>query len=363
MNFNKLALPVLIALVYAPVQVMAACSTPSATGTPGTFTSNLTVFAKTYVTAGASSVVKGDVISGDVLTIGASARVNGSITSVGASNVGAGAASMGGNMVSGGVATVGAGGAIGGCLTSSGAATIGANASVTGDLISGGIATTGDSAKVGGNISSGGYASIGANSQVTGTVAGVGATVIGAGGTTGSLFTLASSPITPTSFTASLVSAVSNNASQVANKQNYYSAMGMGTGLGTTMTTSMTLTGGGVFSAANFTTTAGMTLTLNDQGAPHDWVFNIADYLVTGASTNVVMMNPHPDSTVTWNVTNGYVALGASNNFLGTILANQYISVGASATVKAINRSCGIYSAASYVSTGASAVVEGGCRP
>ena len=359
MNFNKLALPVLIALVYAPVQVMAACPTPSA---PAPFTSNLTVFAKTYITAGASSVLKGDVISGDVLTIGAGAKVTGSIVSVGASNVGAGATvGVDKNMVSGGVATVGAGGIIGGCLKSSGAATIGANAAVTGDLISGGIATTGDSATVGGNISTGGYASIGANSQVAGTVAGVGATVIGAGGTTGSLYTLAASPVT-TSLKAGLVSVVSTTASLIDDKQNEYNDMGPGTDLGATMTTSMTLTGGGVFSAANYTTTAGMTLTLDDQGVRHDWVFNIADYLVTGASTNVVMANKNPGSTVTWNVTNGYVALGATNKFLGTILANQYISVGAGTTVKKMNTSCGIYSAASYVSTGAGAVVEGSCH-
>ena len=360
MNFNKLALPVLIALVYAPTQVMADSATPVPT------INNLTIFAKTYITAGASSVVKGDLISGDVLTIGDSARVDGTIMSVGASNVGGGTASVGVNMVSGGVATVGAGGIIGGNLTSSGAATIGANAIVRGNMTSGGIATTGDSAAVTGRINSGGYASIGANSQVTGSVYGVGATVIGAGGTTGPLGLLSSSPVTPspTSYTASLVSAVSSVASQVSNKQNYYSAKGAGQSLGTTMPTSMTLTatGGSVFSAANFTTTAGMTLTLDDQGVQHDWIFNIADYLVTGASTTVVIANSPGGSTVTWNVGNGYAALGATNNFLGAILANQYISVGANTTVRAINSSCGIYSAASYVSTGAGAVVEGNCN-
>ncbi len=356
MKLNKLALPVLIALVYAPVQVMAQSSTSVPT------INNLTIFAKTYITAGANSVVHGDVVSGDVLTIGDSARVDGTIMSVGASNVGGGTASVGANMVSGGVATVGAGGAIGGDLTSSGAATIGASASVVGSMTSGGIATTGASAKVAGNISSGGYASMGANSRVS-DVYGVGATVVGAGGTYRYLYTLTSSPITPspTSFTASLVSAVSTIASQTTNKQNNYSTMGPGRSLGTTMTTSMTLTGGGVFSAANFTTTAGITLTLDDQGVRNDWIFNIADYLVTGASTTVVLANSNSGSTVTWNVGNGYVALGATNNFLGAILANQYISVGANTTVKAINSSCGILSAASYVSTGAGAVVEGNC--
>jgi len=62
-------------------------------------------------------------------------------------------------------------------------------------------------------------------------------------------------------------------------------------------------------------------LNLDDQGVRHDWVFNITDYLVTGASSKVVMSNRNAGSTLTWNVGNGYASLGASGNFLGTILA------------------------------------------
>jgi len=354
MKFNKLALPVLVALVYAPIQAVAA---PAAAPALGADIKNLTVFAKTYISAGANSNVLGDMVSGDVLTTGDSANVVGSITSVGASNVGGGTAKVGKNMTSGDVATVGNGGNIAGNITSSGAATIGANAKLGGNMVAGGIASTGNASTVAGFIKSGGYVSVGANSVVTGDVAGVGATVIGGGGSVGSLSTLSSSPINPTSFTAGLFSIASTDAQQVNDAQIGFSAMGFGTGLSTTMTTNMTLTGGGVFSAANFSTTAGTTLTLDDQGNRHDWVFNITDYLVTGASSQVVMSNLHSGSTLTWNVAHGYAALGGAGTFLGTILANTYISVGASTSVAGMNGSCGIFSATSYVSTGAGSTV------
>jgi len=361
MKINKLALPVLIALVYAPVQVMAAVATTPPT--LGSGISNLTIFAKTYVTTGANSTVLGDVVSGDVLTTGDSAKVTGYIRSVGASNVGGGTATVGKYMESGGVAKVGAGGNIGGYIKSSGAATIGANAAVGGNMTSGGNITTGDSSTVGGDISTGGYANIGTNSQVTGTVSGMIATVVGAGGTTGSLFTLASSPVVPVSFTTGLVSIVSADATQVTTAQNGFTAMGTGTGLSTTMLTDMTLTGGGVFSATSFSTTASTILTLDDQNVRHDWVFNIANYLVAGASSKVVMSNLNSGSTLTWNVGNGYASLGSSGQFLGTILAKTYVAVGANTVVSSLNSSCGIYSATSYVSTGFGAVVGGGCMP
>ena len=360
MKLNKLALPVLIALAYASIQVAAVAQ--AAVPALGADIKNLTVYGKTYVSTGANSAVLGDVMSGDVLTTGANARVVGSITSVEASNVGGGTATVGKFMSSGGVATVGAGGNISGNLTSSGAATIGANAKVGGNMMSGGIATTGDSATVAGFVKSGGYASIGANSVVAGNVASMTPTVIGAAGSVGSQSTLFSTPVTA-SFKSGLISMSNTDAQQVADAQTGFSALGFGRVLSTTMPTNMTLTGGGVFSAANFSTTAGTTLVLDDENNRHDWVFNITDYLVTGASSKVIMSNLNSGSTLTWNVANGYASLGASSNFLGTILAKTYIAVGASAVVASMNGSCGaIYSATSYVSTGDGSIVGGrGC--
>lgn len=354
MKFNKLALSVLVALAYASIQVtaVAAVTVPVL----GADIKNLTIYGKTYVSTGANSSVLGDVMSGDVMSTGANAKVVGGITSVEASNVGAGTSTIGKSMSSGGVASVGAGANIAGNIQSSGAASIGANAKVGGNAVSGGMFVTGDSATVGGFVKSGEYVSIGANSAVTGNVAGVGATVIGAGGSVGSLSSLSSTPVT-SSYKMGLISMSDTDAQQVVNAQNGFSALGFGTALNTTMPTNMTLTGGGVFSVANLSTTASTTLTLDDQNVRHDWVFNITDYLVTGASSKVLMNNMNSGSTLTWNVGNGYVSLGANSNFLGTILAKTYIAVGASTVVAGVNGSCGIYSATSYVSTGDGSIV------
>ena len=63
-----------------------------------------------------------------------------------------------------------------------------------------------------------------------------------------------------------------------------------------------------------------------------------------------------------WNI-GGYASLGESSTFIGTILANTYISVGANTNVSGVGNSCGgLYSATSYVSTGDTAIVGGnGC--
>lgn len=344
----------------------------------------LVVFANGYVTTGANSKVIGNVLSGGVLTTGAASQVLGSIVSSGASNIGGGAASvlagsnsgssgpsylyrgmskssvptkLDGSISSGDVVTVGAASTIGGAITSSGAATIGANAKVGGDLVAGGIVTTGDTAAVSGSIEAGGYASLGANSVIEGNVAGVGHTTMGANSAAGSQSALSSSPITPSDFTASLNSTVVTTAQKVVDAQASFTALGLGQAMSTTMSTNTTLYGGGVFSAANFSTTAGTTLTLDDQGGRHDWVFNISDFLVTGASSTVIVANANPASTVTWNVKSGYASLGANSNFLGVIMARDYISVGADTDVAGFNASCGLYSASSYISTGNGASV------
>lgn len=138
--------------------------------------------------------------------------------------------------------------------------------------------------------------------------------------------------------------------------------MGQGIVLATTMTIDTTLYAG-VFSAANLSTTAGITLTLDwqNQANPY-WVFNIDDYLVTGASMKMVLINADDSARVIWN-SGGYASLGASDAFIGTILAKDYVSVGAATTVAGLGSSCGgVFSTTSYVSTGAGARIGGsGC--
>ena len=318
-----------------------------------------TIISKTYTTTGDRSVGHGNVFAGGVSTTGANADVLGNLVSGGAATTGGTGSTVTGNIVSGGVATTGDGSLIGGSVTSSGASTIGANSRVTGDVTSVGAATTGDTSWVGGTIQIGGAASTGANSVVVGAV---GAISVGANSLVGSQYALAASPFVATELTASLDAEAATHTSLIRYAQTALKSFGIGTVLAATMTTDTTLYSG-VYSAASLSTTAGTTLTLDGQGKLDQvWVFNIADILATGASTKIVMINAGAGSGIIWN-TGGYASLGASSVFLGTILAETYISVGADAETLGVTKTCGgLFSASSYVSTGAGAKVGGyGC--
>ncbi|WP_295956177.1 ice-binding family protein [Rhodoferax sp.] len=104
-------------------------------------------------------------------------------------------------------------------------------------------------------------------------------------------------------------------------------------------------------------------LTLDAQNMDNQtWIFNITDYLVTGASTSIQLINAGVGDSIFWN-TGGYAALGATSTFEGSIFALTYISVGANTTVIGVGRSCaGLYSATSYVSSGDGSVIDSqGC--
>ena len=139
--------------------------------------------------------------------------------------------------------------------------------------------------------------------------------------------------------------------------------MGSGTGLDPTMTSSTTLDAG-VYSAASLSTTAGTTLYLDGHNlANQTWLFNITSILATGANTNIQLIHAGANAQVFWN-TGGYVNLGAGSTFLGTILATDYISVGAHAYLKLLDdASCSsLFSLTSYVEIGAGAQVgSNGC--
>ena len=326
-----------------------------------------TVFSKTYTTTGANSTVYGNVLAGGVSTIGASGLVSGDLVSGGAANLGglstsARNATVTGSISSGGVLTTGDHAVVGANITSSGASTVGANSQIGGNMVSDGAATTGASSIVRGNIETGGAASIGATATVVGEVAAVGAITVPPSSTIGSQRMRSSSPIDPTTYTAGINSRVSSGASSVATAQNALMRMGTGTALAATITTDRTLFSG-VYSAASLSTTAGTPLYLDGQNLDNQyWSFNIADILATGASTDIVLINAGFNSGVIWNI-GGYASLGASSTFIGTILAEKYISVGANAKVFGVENSCGgLYSATSYVSTGDTAIVGGsGC--
>ncbi len=356
MTYSKAALSLILALSCAPRK-------GEASPLLGPDLQALTVFSETYTTAGANSKVFGNVLSGGVSSTGANADIFGDLVSVGAATTGGAGSTVSGTIVSGGVLTTGAGSTIGGDITSSGASTVGANSRVGGDMVSGGAATTGASSTVIGSVRSGGAASTGASSSVDGAVAAAGAISIGAGSTVASQQTLTSAPIDATALSAAVNATVTADQQQVIAAQTALTKMVAAITLDATITTNLTLESG-VYSAASLSTTAGTILTLDGQNrADQYWVFNIADILATGASTDIVMINAGPNSGVIWNIGNGYATLGANSTFLGTILADQYISVGANTDVFGAGTSCGgLFSATSYVSTGDTSSIGGaGC--
>jgi hypothetical protein len=359
----KLLVPITLALATGSAEVNAALSTSY---TYGTSLENLTVFSNTYTTTGDASQVYGSMLVGGVATTGANAGVAGDIESVGAANIGGGTSTVspkvnnpliGGSVTSGGVMTVGGatggvtpGPIISGDLTSTGASTIGAFAQVLGNMLSGGIATTG------------------ADSEVVGDVKGT-AVVKSASSTIGS------SEVTTTAVSSTLTGDLDvkrqTASDDVATIRATLDAMNGGaTLLAATMTVDTTLTAG-VYTAPSLSTTASTTLFLDAENNDNaEFIFNIGDILAIGAYHKIIVLNEGvgKNTRVTWNIgtaanslDGGYASIGAEARFIGTVFAQDYVSVGAGAwaTTGGYNTCAGIYSETSYVSTGAKAVIDG----
>jgi len=384
---SKLVLPLLLALAYAPAQVLAGTTTVL-----GTELSSLTIFSNTYTSVGATtsaslhSDVYGSILAGGVTTMGSNSKVWGNISTPEAMNVGANFAHVTGNIQSGGVLTLGDRAIADKNITSSGASTIGDHATVGGNMISGGVLTTGDTSKVSGYVASGGAATVGANAKVVGTVSAVGKITISASATTGTVLPpLSASPVNPVAYKDALVNRVVADSALVSKAQdalrnmthdsaasfglNFYGGTIASVLLAPTMTVDTTLISG-VYHAASWSTTAGKKLTLDGKGVTNAaWVFNITDILAFGGVTTMELINAPGTPSVIWNAFNGYTSTGKGAHVIGTILAKTYVMVGAEATVDGANTTVGgklacggIYSATSYVSTGDSAVIDGrGC--
>ena len=188
------------------------------------------------------------------------------------------------------------------------------------------------------SVLAGGYATYGAGATIGGDVGAVTYVVGGAGSTSLANYTN----------TANVISALS----ELSTAQSALNNMGAGTVLAPTMAGAVTLTPG-IYSASALTTAAGTTITLDGGGLDNPvWVFNISTYLVTGAATKIVIENAGANASVFWNTT-GYTTLGAGTDFVGTVLANAYISEGAGANI-----SCGNAYSASYISVPAGADLQ-----
>jgi len=325
------------------------CTTASA-GLIG-IAEDFTVLANTYVSGGDSSIVHGNVIAKTYASTGNGSTING-------------------NYRAGDVLTLGDGATVNGNAESIEAGTATANTTVTGNLVVGGVGTMGDSAHVYGNFISGLDGTIGAHGQLDGNWEVGAGSVRAASVSSNKVAGDAVDTVQPyldavkQAIQSDMVAATNDLITAKAS----LTGMGLGVQLAPTMVVDTTLFAG-VFSAASWSTTAGTTLTLDGQGQDNAlWVFNIEDILAFGGDSTIELVNVGVNAQVYWNVKNltpgGYTSIGDGADIVGTIIAQDYVMIGANATVMNVsNTNCaGVYSTTSYVSVGANAVVGGaGC--
>jgi hypothetical protein len=320
------------------------------------FQANSSVIANTYVSGGDSAVVYGNVIAKTYASTG-----NGSI--------------IHGDFRSGDVTTLGYGATVNGNVESKGAGNAGANTLITGDLVTGGVGTMGASAHVEGNFISGLAGTIGANAILEGNwEVGVGS-IAAASASSNKINSDAVD--TDIEYLNSVQANLDSDMITATNE-----LIGAKAALSDMTSTELTLsptfvTDGtlfaGVYDAASWSTAAGTTLTLDGQGLDDAiWIFNIDDVLAFGSDSTVELVNAGSNAQVFWNIGSvsspgGYASLGDGADVLGIIIAEDYVTVGANATVmhasEADGNCAGIYSTTSYVSIGANAIVGSDCLP
>jgi hypothetical protein len=116
----------------------------------------------------------------------------------------------------------------------------------------------------------------------------------------------------------------------------------------------------GIYTITGFMSVAAdITITLDAQNTDSEFIFNISKYLSFGENVQVRVVNATENVVVIWNAGGGYVTLGANADIVGNVLAQEYVSIGAQATIVGIGADCGgaMYSATSYITIGAGGIV------
>jgi hypothetical protein len=185
---------------------------------------------------------------------------------------------------------------------------------------------------------SGGYVTYGASADISSAIGAISYITAGAGSKSGGDFIA--------------TDRVNSALNQMASAKADLNSLKEGTVLAPTLAGSKTLNAG-TYSMSALTTEAGTTLTLDGGGVANALrVFNISNYLVTGAGTKIEIINAGAGSSVLWN-TGGYVTMGADTSFMGTILSGGYVSMGAGSNV-----TCGNIFSSGYMSLSAGGKVN-----
>ncbi|MFT5201418.1 MAG: hypothetical protein ACI9C1_000793 [Candidatus Aldehydirespiratoraceae bacterium] len=301
----------LFAASMVAVAALLATAAPATATTHGVALDELsdtTVYATSYVSAGATATIEGDVLAGLYLTTGAGSTINGDAAAVGATTLGAAASAVD--------------------ICSEGATTLGATATVTGTVHSGGAFTAGA------------LADIDEDDVNVGSIC-VPPPAASAAAFKGDLVTArtAVAGLAPTIPPATNPGPLPGSiASDVTYTPGVYDVSGL------------------------LTIAAGVTITLDTEGASDaEFIFNISSYLAVGAGVNVEVLGADADTSVVWNVGSGYVTVGAGANIVGTVMAGSYVSLGAESSITGPGCYAGgaAYSLNGYVSLGAAATVGG----
>ena len=203
-------------------------------------------------------------------------------------------------------------------------ATTGAPSTFKGNVAAGAAITTGASNTIVGSMYSGQATTVGASSSISGNLYAGAAITLGAGSTvSGSQFlSTASQYSDATNLYTSAMSSMNTAITDINNR----------TATPITGLAGATLTAGVYSSVASLDLSG--TLTLDAQGDPNAvFIIKSASYLVTAASSTVVLINDAQAKNVFW-APQGYFTAGASSVFKGNVLATSYISIGASTAIE-----------------------------
>jgi hypothetical protein len=325
------------------------------------------IVAETYSSQGAFAVINGNIQSGTYTSLGAAnfllpgtGGTTGNPARYGPSGLGIYAGTIRGDVYSGTSTSTGDGAVVHGDISSGGDALNAAD----------GFTMIGANGAVGGNIHSDTYTSTGANALIEGDITAL-SIALGASTTVDGVQTIAGHTAPDVASRASIIGDhqeyFKTNAGGLSALY-FYTAAGSGT-FGASDTTFYA----GIHDFADILSfTADWDINLQGDGTDQDWIFNVDNYMSLGANVNVNLIGAGVGSRVIWNVLGdstggaglGYASLGAGVNFIGEILANSYIEVGADyAYVSGVNDTCGgLYSKTGYISVGATSIVGGtGC--
>jgi Ca2+-binding RTX toxin-like protein len=234
-----------------------------------------------------------------------------------------------------------------GGVISVGATNLGASSILSGNISSGGATTIGATgADVSGTVLSGAAVTVGANSTIHGAVMYNGALTKGAGAQ-------ANNGDNATWDSRRSISEREDTSQFIAQAQDALSGMtGTDTGALTLGTETFTA---GVYNATTINSTANNTLTLDGQNlANQTWVFNASGALVFGADTKIVLINAGEGASVIWNAHVSYATIGANSEILGTVYAQQYISVAADVSITGPNKTNGgLFTDSGYITLAA----------